>query len=357
MKQITVTADEGGQRLDKYLRRKLPAAGVSFIYRMLRKKNIVLNGKKADGSEHIAEGDTVLVYFSDETWEKLSSADNIGSGSLTENAGAFAPAEGRDPYLAAYQAIERHYGGIRILYEDRHFLIADKPAGLLSQKGEAGDKSLNEWFIGYLISSGQADPAGFGYYRPSVCNRLDRNTSGIMILAKTLPASRAAGKALKERSLKKYYKLLVPEVSVTDSALMPSRLQSGMEGVLEGYLEKDSSRNMVRVFDRPVPGAVYSKTVYRILEKEKEGLVLAQAELVTGRTHQLRAHFSAAGHPIAGDIKYSGPSFVRHCRALGIRRQLLHSCRVEFPRLDDPAFAGLSGRTIESPLPEDFSAV
>ncbi len=341
MKEITVTADEGGQRLDKYLRRKLPAAGTSFLYRMLRKKNIVLNGRKADGSEHIVAGDTVALFFSDETFEKLSAKET-----------------GEDPCLDAYRETERKYGGIRILYEDRHFLLADKPAGLLAQKSEADDISLNEWFIGYLLRSGQADPSEFSYYRPSVCNRLDRNTSGIMLLAKTLPASRAAGRVLKDRTLKKYYRMLILKRSVEDTSLMPAGLTPGMSGVLEGYLEKDPSKNKVRVFEGPRDNAVYSKTVYEILENAGNGLVLAGAELVTGRTHQLRAHFAAAGHPIAGDAKYSDPAFLKLCRGSGIRRQLLHSCRVEFPRIDDePAFEGLSGRVIESPLPEDFSAV
>ena len=161
MYQKEITDREAGQRLDKYLHRLLPEAGSSFLYKMLRKKNITLNGKKADGSEKITAGDMVTVYFAAETLARF-----MGESESERTA-----------YDLAYEKLT----GITILYEDEHILLADKPAGILSQKADKTDLSLNEWLIGHLLHSKAISQEDLKAFKPSVCNRLDRNTSGIVL--------------------------------------------------------------------------------------------------------------------------------------------------------------------------------
>ena len=156
MKQICVQEREADQRLDKLLFRYLKEAPKSFVYKMLRKKNITLNGKKADGSERVQAGDMIRMFLSDETYEKFSGKQ--GAGEIS--------------YPTAC---------LDIIYEDEHILLINKPAGMLTQKAEPGDVSLNEYMLGYLQQSGQWDEETSAGVRPSVCNRLDRNTSGIVI--------------------------------------------------------------------------------------------------------------------------------------------------------------------------------
>ena len=197
MKEIKISSHDASQRFDKYLKRLLPEMGTSFMYKMLRKKNITLNGKKATGSELLVEGDTVKCFFSDETFDKFSGKSTTGIESKSQNV------------LSEYTTAFNNLKGIVILYEDEHILLLDKPAGILSQKAKPEDVSLNEWMISYLLDSGFISEESLRHFKPSVCNRLDRNTSGLVICGKTLLGSREMSRILKDRSLQKFYRTYV----------------------------------------------------------------------------------------------------------------------------------------------------
>lgn len=338
---ITVTEEEEGQRLDKYLHRHLPYAPASFFYRMLRKKNITRNGKKADGGDHVEQGDEIALYLSDDTLTQF------GGRSGRENAADLLSGKSGQTELAAarqaYHLINRLYSFDPVLYEDEGVLLVHKLPGILSQKARPEDVSMNEWLLGYLAEKGGLSEERYAFFHPSVCNRLDRNTGGILFCAKTLPASRALSALLRERSLHKYYQMVV-------------RGKCPREGVICGYLKKDSRHNTVTFSQVPTEGAVFSKTIFTALE-EGTALSLLEAELITGRTHQLRAHLAAAGHPIAGDTKYGDPTLNNLLsRKFGIRGQMLYACRVEFPVLDG-ALAPLSGRKFSIAVPAMYRNV
>ena len=360
MYQVKITENDAGQRFDKYLHRILPGAGSGFIYKMLRKKNITLNDKKADGSERVAEGDSVTIYFSDETLAKFRGNSIVYEVEPnTEHAAE---------YLAAYEKIQ----GIGILYENKHILLADKPAGILSQKAEQTDISLNEWLIGYLLKSGAITEEELVIFKPSVCNRLDRNTSGIVLCSKTLKGAQVLGDLLRNRTLHKYYRLYVKGV-VTG------------EQMIEGYLTKDEVLNKVHIEPinsiNPVNAAniqgaaqkkahnesrqmkslaeikaTYIKTEYRPVRAEKDKTLL-EVQLITGKTHQIRAHLASIGHPLLGDPKYGDMTWNEEYRKkYHVRAQLLHAYKVVFPLMEEP-FEDISGRTFISELPEIFHSV
>lgn len=330
MYQTIITQREAGQRLDKYLHRILPEAGTGFLYKMLRKKNITLNGKKADGSEKIVEGDSIAIYFSEKTL--------AGFMGKTQ---AFSQEE------AACRAAFHKLSEVSVLYENEHILLADKPAGVLTQKAVGTDFSLNEWLIGYLLESGSASKENLSFFKPSVCNRLDRNTSGIVLCAKSLQGAQLLGGLLKDRSLHKYYQLYVK-----------GRIEE--EQLIEGWLTKDTVRNRVSVSFRP-PGKkgqsqARIRTKYRPLRVERDKTLL-EVELITGKSHQIRAHLAGEGHPLLGDYKYGDRAWNEEYRQkFGVRWQLLHACRVEFPKLEAP-FSDLSERTFVSGLPDIFDRV
>lgn len=311
MKQILIKENDAGQRLDRLLGRYLKEAPKSFLYRMLRKKNIILNGKKADGSERLSPGDEIRVFFSDETWDKFA-------GKQEDTGKAEFPRANLD-----------------IIYEDEHVLLVNKPPGMLSQKAKASDISLNEYVLGYLQHGGQwkeSDP-----FRPSVCNRLDRNTSGIVVCGKSLPGLRVMSQVLRDRSLHKYYRCLVK------GALRE-------EQYLEGYLWKDPAANRVRILDKEREGAQYIATEYRPVGRVREDTLL-EVCLITGRSHQIRAHLASTGHPVVGDTKYGDPEVNdRYRKEYGLKSQFLHSFRLELPELPAPLEA-LSGRVFEAEFP------
>lgn len=321
MKELTVTSQDAKQRLDKYLKRVFPEMGTSFMYKMLRKKNITLNKKKATGSEQVQTGDLIQCFFSDETFDKF--AGNIGPVDLT----ARSQAGSSDKNIRDVKNVDAEYKkaydtlcSIRVIYEDDHILLLDKPAGVLSQKAKAEDLSLNEWMIGYLLNEGTISADSLKRFKPSVCNRLDRNTSGLVICGKTLTGSREMSRILKDRSLQKYYRTYVH-----------GRLDG--EKTLIAYHRKDSKNNQAAIsfevsesekkeYDEII-------TAYRSIETKKEYSYL-EIELITGKTHQIRAHLATYGHPIVGDGKYGGKSNVADCP----KYQLLHAYRIVFPELE-----------------------
>ncbi|MBD5456958.1 MAG: RluA family pseudouridine synthase, partial [Lachnospiraceae bacterium] len=283
MYQRTITEREAGQRFDKYLHKLFPEAGSSFLYKMLRKKNIVLNRKKADGSERLACGDEVSVYFAEETLQKFM--------------GKQAAASTTEPFGNTSVSRKKEISGITVLYENEHILLADKPAGVLTQKAAKEDVSLNEWLIGYLLEKGQITPEELQTFRPSACNRLDRNTSGIVLCAKSVPGAQMLSEALKARSLHKFYRLYV-KGSLTE------------ERTIEGFLHKDTKSNKVMIssVEEGKEKDSYILTRYIPIRQEKDKTLL-EVELITGKPHQIRAHLASIGHPLLGDHKYGDSSW------------------------------------------------
>lgn len=317
-----ITTAHEGQRLNKYLMRKLPKAQSSFVYRMLRKKNITLNKKKASGSELLKAGDLVTLFLSDETIAKFGEniQDRNASGS-------------GEQYLRAYHRLDSRIGAKGILFENEHVLAVVKPVGVLSQKAQADDLSMNEWLIGCLIEKGDVTVQSLAEFRPSVCNRLDRNTGGILLCAKTLQGARALTQVIRDRSMRKFYR-----------AVVAGRLEG--EGVIEGILTKDRTRNKVS-FEQTngADKAANSRTLYKSVYAGSR-YSLVEMELVTGRTHQLRSHLAYTGHPIAGDAKYGDRCANDDLRErFGVRGQLLWCCRVVFPEMSG-VLAPLSGMEI-----------
>lgn len=335
-----ITNREAGQRLDRYLCKLLPMAGTGFLHKMLRKKNITLNGKKAEGHEKLTAGDQIAIYFAQETLHKFMGHQPLEAA---ETSAAEISATGE--YLAAYKA----YPGIKIIYENAHILLADKPVGILTQKAAPSDRSLNEWLIGYLLTQGELTEAELAACRPSVCNRLDRNTSGIVLCAKSVQGAQLFSSLLQNRTLHKYYQLYV-KGTLQDSQL------------IEGYLTKDSRHNRVsiqphsRANDSSLTKESYIRTHYRPLKAETDK-TLVEVELLTGKPHQIRAHLAGIGHPLLGDYKYGDKNWNDYYKkTCQIRSQLLHACRVTFPELGPP-FDDISGRTFQSGLPETFDRV
>lgn len=323
MKLIIIRENEAGQRLDKFLHKYLKEAPGSFIYKMLRKKNITLNGRKASGNEKLISGDEIRLYFADETLDKFI---NTSQTACLIN-----------EYSSAFQA----WGSLEIIYEDKHILIVNKPAGILTQKAASGDQSLNEWFIGYLLAHGEISPKELNTFRPSVCNRLDRNTSGLVICGKTLTGSQKMSSILKDRSLHKYYRLYVKGI-MKEAAL------------IEGFLTKNPSTNVVKITKEPLDhNSDYIKTRYEPV-KAMGDKTLVEAELITGKTHQIRAHMAAIGHPLLGDYKYGDRKFNDiYKNKYQIKNQLLHAYRLEFPFLGG-AFEAISCRTLIAQPPEIY---
>ena len=286
MKQITVTNDMASQRLDKYLQRLLPSCPKSLLYKQLRKKNITLNSSKATGSELIKAGDVISVFFSDETYEKFASGEEINTS----------------VFERAYKELK----GIETVYEDDKMVIFNKPANVLSQSADNKDLSVNEYLVGYLLDKGVITKSSLQVFRPSVCNRLDRNTSGLILCSKTLEGSRYLSSKIKDKDLEKYY-----------LALVLGKF-TGPDTDTE-YVIKDEKENKLRFVSEDTPGAMFIKTGFEPVKCSDE-ISLVKVRLYTGKSHQIRAHLSKLGFPILGDRKYGNEKSVSMAK-----RQMLHS--------------------------------
>lgn len=316
MKSIIVNSNEAGQRLDKLLGKYLNLAGKGFLYKMMRKKNITLNGKKCDGSEKLSMGDEIKLFLADETIEKFSEV----------------------------KVQKVHHQKLDIVYEDQHILMINKPSGMLSQKAKETDESLVEYLIDYLLESGQLTKEDLRSFRPSVCNRLDRNTSGLVAAGKSLAGLQMLSSVLKDRSLHKYY-------------------VCGVKGIIKekqlisGYLKKDEKTNQVMILKKEEEDALPIRTEYEPIGYANDQYTLLKVTLITGRTHQIRAHLASIGHPLLGDHKYGDAKvneFVKE--RYHIRSQMLHSWQMVFPEMEGD-FAYLSGKTMEAKWPKEFKRV
>ncbi len=299
MKEFVIQKNEENQRFDKYLKKLLPNATTSFLYKMMRKKNIVINKKKATGNEKLVAGDVVQVFLSDETFDK---------------------------FHMDLETLKKEYDrlksltlkGIKIVYEDEEMIIADKPYNMLSQKASDKDVSANEHLLGYMINKGELSFETFQTFKPSVVNRLDRNTTGLLLFGKTLNALQELGEGIRERSIEKYYR-----------AVVAGELKESLE--LKGYLLKDEKTNKVSYHKEQVEGSDYIETRVKPLQS-KNGLTLVELHLITGKTHQIRLHLSSIGHPILGDMKYGDAKVnKKYYESHKVNHQLLHAYRLEFP--------------------------
>ena len=330
MKEWIVEEHEAGQRLDKYLKRRLPKAPDSFFYKMARKKNLVLNGKKCNGNESLSPNDSIKLFVSDDTVALFSDSKETSF----------------DSYVNAYHKLKN----IRVLKETANYLFLYKPSGVLTQKAKPGDLSLNDWLIGYLYENGSVDEKSFKTYHPSVLNRLDRNTSGIVFCAKTTKGSRIGSELIRNRNLKKYYHCIVDG-------------DCTLNGLLEGYLAKDSANNKSSFIEE-------EEYLKRIAEAKKEyspvsisvkalqkkyGKTLMEVELHTGKSHQIRVMLSHFGFPIAGDSKY-GKTMKQ--KISDNDAQLLSAVRLEFPEsltasktVSDEEYSELKGLKILAEAP------
>lgn len=315
MKQFTINGNEAGQRFDKYLAKLLREAPKSFVYKMLRKKNITLNGKKATGNEKLNQGDEIRLFFSDETYLKFSGKE----------------------------AAPRASTELSVVYENRDILLINKPAGMLSQPDETKEPSLVEYVTGYLLDTGAVTEEELVTFRPSVCNRLDKNTSGLVAAGKSLAGLQALSELFHDRTIHKDYLCIVKGVLKGQTHI-------------RGYLKKDSRCNKVTVYKNKVQDAQPVETVYTPFGSNGRTTLL-KVRLVTGRTHQIRAHLASEGYPLMGDSKYGDRAFNKKCREhYGLKHQLLHAFSLTFPHLEG-CLGEVSEKNFRAELPELFQHI
>ena len=307
MKSFEIKQNDANQRLDKFIRKSLPNLPQALMYKYIRIKRIKVNGKRAEISTMLKTGDKVDMYINDEFFVKP---------------------ETRYDFTGASKSLD-------ILYEDSNIMLLNKKAGLLCHPD---DKEYVDTLITrikrYLYDSGEYNPDDENSFTPSLVNRIDRNTGGIVIAAKNAESLRILNAQMKKRNLKKTYLCVVHGVPSPES------------GLLEGYLVKDEKKNLVKVSKKPCDGGKEIRTKYRVLQKDlKNDLSLVEVDLLTGRTHQIRAHFASIGHPLLGDGKYGTNKLNRE---FGYKKQFLYSYRLVFA-LDDEAgiLTYLTGRGFE----------
>lgn len=310
MKEIIIDKNESDQRLDRFLKKYLGNATQGFIYKMIRKKNIKVNGKKVNPEDNIVEGDIIQLYLSDETIEKFLTVKGEIRSKLVPN----------------------------IIYEDENIILINKGSGVLSHgAGGEFEDNIVDSMISYLIEKGDYVPRIEKTFTPSICNRLDRNTSGLIIGAKNYQSLKDMNKAIKSNLIGKFYKTIVSgKVSKDFKA--------------EAFLDKDEDRNMVQISDEENEGAKKIETHIRVLKKTNDYSLL-EIKLVTGRTHQIRSHLESLGYPVIGDRKYGDASVNKYFNNMyKLDNQWLHGYRIEFSGLDG-SLEYLNGKCFEAPLP------
>lgn len=317
MIEVKITKEFSNQTLIKYLNRFLPMAPKGLLYKQLRNKNITLNGKKCDGSEKLAEGDLVKIFMADDTIKVFQKTDVKNT--------------------SEYEKAFKLFGKPNIVFEDSHIIILNKPVGVLSQKSTDKDLSVNEWLIGYLLANKEITANSLTQFTPSVCNRLDRNTGGLITFAKTVFGATYLNKIIKERTVKKFYQTAVL-----------GKISEGK--YLNAYLSKNENLNKVSISDDYKEGYEKIETSYRPLEYlSSKDLTILEVELITGKPHQIRAHMASIGHPVLGDEKYGDKAINS---SLGLNHQVLFAYKMIFPVSDE--YPELSGKAIEINLEKEF---
>lgn len=312
MHEIVIGKNDAGQRLDKFLTKSL-ALPTGLLYRAIRTKKIKVNRKRAEISQKLCDGDTLQCFLPDEFFTKKADVGSLG----------------------------RINPKLDIVYEDDNILLVNKRAGVTVHEDERGETdTLITHIHSYLYRKGEYDPGAEQSFSPSLCNRIDRNTAGIVIAAKNAGALREMNDIIKARRIEKYYLAAVHGIP------------EPREAVVCGYLIKDGATNTVKVYDKPVRGAKEIRTAYRTIAVSG-GDALLEVELLTGRTHQIRAHMAHIGHPLIGDGKYG---VNRADRQRGYKYQALCSYRLRFSFSEEeyPVLGYLSGREFRIPRDEIF---
>ena len=293
MRELTIGKNDAGQRLDRFLGKSLPLLPPALLQKYIRIKRVKCNGQRCQRDQRLREGDVLQLYINDEFFDQPRE-DNL--------------------FLTLFQP------RLNILYEDENLLLLDKRPGLVVHADETEKvNTLINHVQAYLYQKREWNPRWENAFTPALCNRIDRNTGGIVMAAKNAETLRVLNQKIRDREIDKYY------LAVVHGKLSPPA------GRLEGYLLKDEDRAQVKVFDRPVPGGRSAATIYKTL-KTAGGLSLVECRLLTGRTHQIRAHLAFLGHPVLGDSKYGNRKMNERS---GLKTQALCAQRLTFGQIPE----------------------
>ena len=312
MKETVIGKNDAGQRLDKFISKAFPHMPQSMLYRAVRTKHVKLNGRRCEPSDRLSEGDVVSIYLTDEVLTK------------------------KERSIAELPPVE-------VVYQDENVMLVNKPVGLSVHDDESGEPdTLIARVIKMLADSGEYDPDAENSFVPALCNRIDRNTSGIVIVAKNAEALRIMNRMIAERRVHKRYLCLVHGVPEPKSA------------TLKAYIRKDEKEKRSFVTDEPAKGALTMITKYEVLKTDGD-VSLLSVDLLTGRTHQIRAHMAHIGHPLVGDGKYGSNALYRKS---GRKYQALCAVSVTFDfGGEGEALGYLDGKTFSVPEPDFAGAV
>lgn len=305
MKEFIIEKNDSGQRLDKFISKAVPNLPQSLMYKYIRLKRIKLNGKRCEISTRLNVGDVLQMYINDEF---------------------FTTSDSENEFLNVPSDID-------IVYEDENLLLINKKCGMVVHEDDekTADTLINR-ITHYLYDKGEYDPDREASFAPALCNRLDRNTSGIVICAKNAESLRLLNRIVKEREITKNY------LCITLGTPAPK------EATISAYLEKNESTNTVYVSDKKTPTNKTIITKYKVL-KSQNGLSLCEIDLITGRTHQIRAHMAYIGHPLLGDGKYG---INQENRQRGIKTQALCAYKLTFNFKTDAGILNyLNGKSFE----------
>ena len=354
MREIVITANDSGRRLDRFLRKYLPGAPLGEVYKAIR-KDVKVDGKRRDESYILNEGEVLALYLTDEELERFGAAGAARAGD--------------GPPARQGKAKGRAKRTFSIVYEDENVLIANKPFGLLTH-GDSREKKdhLANQVKDYLIETGAYDPRNEKVFVPAPVNRLDRNTTGVVLFGKTAAAMRELSRMIREDDIRKFYMTIA-------CGEIKKELHLG------GSLIKDESANKVEILDSDEGKTI--ETIVRPMEVLTFGnglrATLCEVELVTGRSHQIRAHLASVGHPLIGDSKYAGDTAAHSSgtgdskyaarsaaeinkyvnKKFGLTTQLLHADRVEFltSAADSESLGYLAERAFDAPVPKRFREI
>lgn len=313
MKEFRISKNDADQRLDKFVTKAVPALPLSLLHKYIRIKRIKVNAKRAQKDYRLMEGDTVQLYINDE----------FLGGKANES---------------AFIKLEPN---LDLVYEDDNILLVNKPKGLICHEDDKESfNTLSNHIKAYLYKKGEYDPQNENSFVPSLCNRIDRNTQGMVIAAKNAAALRIINEKIKYREIKKYYICIVH-----------GRFKNKKDTV-KAYLTKDPAKKEIKIYKNKVASSRQIITSYRVL-KEKDALSLVEVLLETGRTHQIRAHFAFLGHPLLGDGKYGTNE---QNKKYALKSQALCSYKLVFDfKTDAHELEYLKGKAFQIKLPEIFA--
>lgn len=312
MKEIIITENEAGQRLDRFLRKYLPDYKLGDIYKLFRTNKVKVNRKKQKENYTLQLGDALQLF--------------IGEGGMEQK-----PA----PQILQAKAVD-------IVYEDENILLANKPFGVLTHPDSPNDTDTLIQRALYYITQ-QKDYVPSPTFTPSTCNRLDRNTGGIVIVAKNYQTLKVVNQLIRERKLMKLYLCVVK--GIINEA-----------GEIKNFLVKDEASNKVEIIEQQEEGAKGVHTKYKPIVSN-QGYTLMEVELITGRPHQIRAHFGSIGHPIVGDVKYGDAKVNKQfAEEFKLKHQFLYAYRLQF-RESEEGLEYLAGKSFTCKLPQSFENI